>query len=190
MTLFLFAAALLLVLVLYAVLRPLLGRSPRVAAAVAAIVVAGSTALYLQYGTPDALDPTMVRAPETLAEARTQLERKLADSPEDAEGWRLDSVCLGLIRGCGHGSPEQRSGPQLSQRPRHGKRGRLTKGCLEVQLRRCRMAVGQRHAALKVSARSMYSRHHIILSDSFLHLIARQRSRQSVTLGRDSPAGK
>ena len=89
MTLFLFAAALLLVLVLYAVLRPLLGRSPRVAAAVAAIVVAGSTALYLQYGTPDALDPTMVRAPETLAEARAQLERKLADSPEDAEGWRL-----------------------------------------------------------------------------------------------------
>ncbi|MPN20776.1 hypothetical protein SDC9_168155 [bioreactor metagenome] len=113
-----------------------------------------------------------------------------ADDDLDAEGWRLDSVCLGLIRGCGHGSPEQRSGPQLSQRPRHGKRGRLTKGCLEVQLRRCRMAVGQRHAALKVSARSMYSRHHIILSDSFLHLIARQRSRQSVTLGRDSPAGK
>lgn len=89
MTVFVIAAALLLVLVLYAVLRPLLARSRSAAIAIGLATVTASVGLYLALGSPAALDPAMVRAPETLAEARAQLERKLQDSPADAEGWRL-----------------------------------------------------------------------------------------------------
>lgn len=89
MAMFLLAAAVLLVLTFYAVLRPLLGRSTKLAAITAVAVIAASVALYLHLGTPAALDPAMVRAPTNLAEARVQLERKLAESPGDAEGWRL-----------------------------------------------------------------------------------------------------
>lgn len=89
MAMFLIGAAVLLLLTLYAVLRPLLGRSKTLAAGIAFAVIAASTVLYLQLGTPAALDPAMVRAPTNLAEARAQLERKLAESPGDAEGWRL-----------------------------------------------------------------------------------------------------
>ena len=89
MALFLVAAAILLILTLHAVLRPLLGHSRKLAIGIAVAMVAASAALYLYLGTPAALDPAMVRAPTTLAEARVQLERKLAQSPGDAEGWRL-----------------------------------------------------------------------------------------------------
>lgn len=89
MAMFLVAAAILLILTLHAVLRPLLGHSTKLAVGIATVIVVGSAALYLFIGTPTALDPTMVRAPTTLAEARAQLERKLKESPEDAEGWRL-----------------------------------------------------------------------------------------------------
>ena len=89
MTAFLIAAGLLFVLTLFAVLRPLLARSPLLAGGIALATLAASIGLYLALGTPTALDPAMVRAPETLAEARVQLERKLAQSPADAEGWRL-----------------------------------------------------------------------------------------------------
>lgn len=89
MVVFLLAAAVMLVLTLYAVLRPLLPHNIRLAAGIALAVVAASTALYLYLGTPAALDPAMVRAPTNLAEARAQLEQKLAESPDDAEGWRL-----------------------------------------------------------------------------------------------------
>lgn len=89
MTGFIFAAALLLVLVLLVVLRPMLASGARAAGTVAAVVIAGSVALYLHLGTPAALDPAMLRPPETLAQARAQLQRKLADDPTDAEGWRL-----------------------------------------------------------------------------------------------------
>lgn len=89
MALFLIAAAVLLLLTLYAVLRPLLARDTKLASAIAASVIAASAALYLHLGTPAALDPAMVRAPTTLADARAQLERKLAETPDDAEGWRL-----------------------------------------------------------------------------------------------------
>lgn len=89
MAMFLLAAAILLLLTLYAVLQPLLARSKPLAAGIAVAVIAASAALYLHLGTPAALDPAMVRAPANLAEARAQLERKLAESPEDAEGWRL-----------------------------------------------------------------------------------------------------
>lgn len=89
MAMFLLAAVILLVLTLHAVLHPLWAKSRTLALGIGAAMVAASAALYLTIGTPAALDPTMVRAPTTLAEARVQLERKLKESPEDAEGWRL-----------------------------------------------------------------------------------------------------
>ncbi len=89
MAMFLLAAAILLILTLHAVLRPLWAHSRKLAIILAAVITVGSAALYLALGTPTALDPAMVRAPTTLAEARVQLERKLKESPEDAEGWRL-----------------------------------------------------------------------------------------------------
>lgn len=89
MVMFLLAAAILLALTLYTVLRPLMGRNNSLAAGIAGMIVIASAGLYLYLGTPAALDPTMVRAPSNLAEARAQLERKLAESPGDAEGWML-----------------------------------------------------------------------------------------------------
>ena len=89
MAIFLVAAAILLALTLHAVLRPLLGHSRTLAIGLGAGVTLASVALYLYLGTPAALDPAMVRPPTNLAEARVQLERKLADNPKDAEGWRL-----------------------------------------------------------------------------------------------------
>ncbi len=89
MTIFLMAAALLLLLTLFAVLRPLLSAQRGLAAGLAILTILGSAGLYWRFGTPDALDPAMLKAPETLQEARAQLERRLADSPDDADGWRL-----------------------------------------------------------------------------------------------------
>ncbi|MBN8262809.1 MAG: tetratricopeptide repeat protein, partial [Xanthomonadales bacterium] len=40
-------------------------------------------------GTPDALDPAALRAPETIGEALAQLEKSLARDPDQAEGWML-----------------------------------------------------------------------------------------------------
>ena len=89
MAMFVSAAAVLLLLTLFYVLRPMLGRSKTFAAGIAVAIIAASAILYISIGTPAALDPAMVRAPTNLAEAREQLERKLAVSPGDAEGWRL-----------------------------------------------------------------------------------------------------
>ena len=89
MAMFVIAAAVLLLLTLFYVLRPMLGRSKTFAAGIAVAIIAASAILYISIGTPAALDPAMVRAPTNLAEAREQLERKLAVSPGDAEGWRL-----------------------------------------------------------------------------------------------------
>ena len=89
MALFLLAATLLLLLTLFAVLRPLLASQRGLAAGIALVAILGSAGMYWRFGTPDALDPAMLKAPETLQEARIQLERRLASTPGDAEGWRL-----------------------------------------------------------------------------------------------------
>ena len=89
MTIFLLAATLLLLLTLFAVLRPLLASQRGLAAGIALVAILGSAGLYARFGTPDALDPAMLKAPETLQEARVQLERRLAESPGDPDGWRL-----------------------------------------------------------------------------------------------------
>ncbi len=89
MVAFLAAAAVVLVLVLALVLRPLWHGTRAVSLALAAAVVVSAAALYLLVGTPAALDPAMRAAPATLPEAIARLEAQLAQSPVDAEGWRL-----------------------------------------------------------------------------------------------------
>lgn len=89
MTVFVIAAVLIALLVLGAVLRPLWHATPRVAAGAMASVAIVAGLLYLLVGTPRALDPSQHRAPETLADAVTQLEAELERDPNQPEGWRL-----------------------------------------------------------------------------------------------------
>lgn len=89
MTLFLVLSALLSLAVLAVLLRPLWG-SARGLALGLALVVAGSTALlYRIVGTPQALDPAALQAPQTLGDAIARLEAELQRDPDQAEGWRL-----------------------------------------------------------------------------------------------------
>lgn len=86
---FVTGAALLALLTLGFVVRPL-WRGHRVAAlgmAVAIAVIAGS--LYLLVGTPQALDPAQRKTPDNLTGAIAQLESELRRNPEQPEGWRL-----------------------------------------------------------------------------------------------------
>ncbi len=86
---FVIAALVLAVLTLTYVLRPL-WRTRRAAgiAVVAGLTLATGLA-YLAIGTPTALDSAQRRAPETLADAISQLEAELARDPNQVEGWRL-----------------------------------------------------------------------------------------------------
>lgn len=79
----------LLAVVLAIVLRPLWKAAPLVALAVALVLGPGTLGLYALLGTPDALDPAMVKTPTTLDEAIVQLERRLAEEPGSVEGWVL-----------------------------------------------------------------------------------------------------
>ena len=89
MTVFVLASlAVVLVLVALA-LRPLWSGARRSALALALALGVGTGGLYLLLGTPDALDPAQLKAPETLEEAIVQLERRLADEPGSVEGWVL-----------------------------------------------------------------------------------------------------
>lgn len=86
---FVIAGLVLAVLTLTYVLRPL-WRTRRVAGVAAIVGLTLATALaYFAVGTPAALDSTQRRAPETLADAITQLEAELARDPNQIEGWRL-----------------------------------------------------------------------------------------------------
>lgn len=89
MVVFLILTGLLLLLTLFAVLRPLAQKHFTLTAAIAVACIIASGALYWHFGTPAALDPSMLKTPETLADARTQLEARMKSEPEDAEGWRL-----------------------------------------------------------------------------------------------------
>lgn len=89
MSAFLITASVLSLLVLFAVLRPLFARSPMLAAAFASASLLGSGALYWQLGTPAALDPAMLSAPQSIAQARAQLQARLRINPESVEDWRL-----------------------------------------------------------------------------------------------------
>lgn len=74
--------------VLAVVLRPLWASrgSTLVMLAALALVALG---LYRVVGTPAALDPAALQAPDTLQGAIAQLEQRLQQDPDQAEGWRL-----------------------------------------------------------------------------------------------------
>lgn len=89
MAVFILLACLLAVACLVAVLRPLFAAHRPLAAGLALLCLAASGALYVALGTPDALDPALVKPPQTLAQARYQLERRLASAPDQGEAWYL-----------------------------------------------------------------------------------------------------
>lgn len=63
--------------------------APRVALGVAVLVPVLVGGMYLIVGTPAALDPDEVRAPDSLAEAVARLEGDLQRDPRQPEGWLL-----------------------------------------------------------------------------------------------------
>lgn len=89
MAAFLALAALLGLVVLAALLRPLWrdARGPAIGVAVA--VLASAALLYRIVGTPAALDPDAVRGPQTLQDAIVRLQSELKRNPDQPEGWRL-----------------------------------------------------------------------------------------------------
>lgn len=88
MAMFLLASALLVLLSALA-LRPLLAPRRGLALALLLALPALTALLYASVGTPDALDPRNVRAPQSLDEAIEQLERRLAREPGEVQGWLL-----------------------------------------------------------------------------------------------------
>ena len=89
MTIFMVLAAVLAVVVLALALRPLWQGSRGLAIGIATTAIASTFALYHLVGTPAALDPQKLAAPDTLADAVTQLEAELERDPKQVEGWRL-----------------------------------------------------------------------------------------------------
>ena len=89
MTAFLALAAVLTLAVLAVLLRPLWRDARGVAFGIAIVLLASSALLYRLVGTPQALDPARLEAPETLGDAIAQLEAELERNPGQAEGWRL-----------------------------------------------------------------------------------------------------
>lgn len=86
---FLAVALALALAVLAVLLRPLWREARGVALAIGALVLVSTGLLYRIVGTPDALNPAALRAPETIGEAIAQLERSLARDPGQTEGWML-----------------------------------------------------------------------------------------------------
>ncbi len=89
MAIFMVLAAGFAVVVLSLALRPLWRDSRGLALGIAGTAVASTLALYHLVGTPAALDRQALAAPNTLADAVTQLEAELARDPGQVEGWRL-----------------------------------------------------------------------------------------------------
>jgi len=87
--LFAVIAALLAILVLSVVLRPLWRLAPLSTAALGAFALLAFVGLYRMLGTPAALDDAQVRPPTTVTDAIAQLEVALARDPRQPEGWRL-----------------------------------------------------------------------------------------------------
>ena len=89
MAAFLGFAALLCLIVLATLLRPLWRDARGVALGIGAITLVSTALLYQLVGTPQALDPASRQAPRTLEEAVVQLKAALARDPQQAEGWAL-----------------------------------------------------------------------------------------------------
>jgi len=88
-TAFVIAAIVLALLALGWVLRPLWREKPWLGGGMIALLVPTTALLYTLIGTPKALDPAQLRAPDTLASAIVQLEAELKGNPDQIEGWRL-----------------------------------------------------------------------------------------------------
>lgn len=84
-------ALIMAVLALGWVLRPLWRSSPAAGTGAVLALVALTGILYGTVGMPPALDPAhrVSAMPETLGQAISQLEAKLAQDPDQPEGWRL-----------------------------------------------------------------------------------------------------
>ena len=91
---FALAAAALVALALAFVLPTLWAPARRTALVLLAALPLGAAALYVGFGTPDALDAANLRPPQTIEEAVAQLERRLEREPDSLEGW----VLLGRTR--------------------------------------------------------------------------------------------
>lgn len=117
---FIALAATLTLAVLAVLLRPLWRDARGVALGIAVIVLASSALLYRIVGTPQALDATNLKAPETLGDAIVQLQAELARNPEQAEGWRL----LGMAY--------QREGKPIEAREAYAKAATLAAGNADI----------------------------------------------------------
>ena len=83
------------------VMRPLWRAKPRSAAIIIAGLTLASAGLYQLIGTPIALDASMVKRPDTIEEALSQLERSRDRFP-DHEGWVMLATAYARV-----GKPEQ-----------------------------------------------------------------------------------
>ncbi len=86
---FIIISALVCLVVLGLVLRPLWRVTPMPTAALAGTLMLAVAGLYLLLGMPAALQPEPERGPATLQDAITQLQAALQRDPKQAEGWRL-----------------------------------------------------------------------------------------------------
>lgn len=89
MATFLAIAALLMLLVLALVLRPLWPRHRAVLLALATLLPLATVLLYRSVGTPAALAAGATAAPTTIEDAVAMLERQLQAQPDQLDGWRL-----------------------------------------------------------------------------------------------------
>ncbi len=89
MTVFIAIAALLCLIVLATLLRPLWRDARGVALGIGLVTLLSTALLYRLIGTPQALDPASRQAPQTLEEAVAQLKAALARDPQQAQGWAL-----------------------------------------------------------------------------------------------------
>ena len=89
LSLFVVIAALLVLLTLALVLRPLWREKPAPAIAATVMLTLLTLGLYRLVGTPAALEPAATQVPATLPDAIAQLEAELQRNPQQVEGWRL-----------------------------------------------------------------------------------------------------
>lgn len=90
MTGFLVLAAALVLAASAVLLAPLWrGNARGLALGIAATLAISAAALYRLVGTPAALDPQALEAPDTLEDAVARLESELARDPRQPDGWRL-----------------------------------------------------------------------------------------------------
>lgn len=89
MTPFLATAAVLVLVTLAFVTRPLWRERCLVGAGVASALALSTTLVYTAVGTPEALDPARRVAPATVEAAISQLAAELARNPDQPEGWRI-----------------------------------------------------------------------------------------------------